>query len=140
MFDDRAIDRLGKWKEFRAALEDSNSPLEDVTLLWSKAPFVSDYLDPNSPEDWPDPWHLILDNRLDGLAISLGMLYTLKLTQRFMDTPCEIHKSVSEGDSRYFLLVDKRYLLNYKYREVVSVEDLEGGFKPNLIYPKQTSL
>ena len=80
VFDSYGTDRLTKWKQFRDSLETSATPLEDVAELWSHAPFVSPYLDPQNPAEWPDPWHLILDLRLDDLAIALGMLYTIKLT------------------------------------------------------------
>lgn len=128
MFDLYGNDRLIKWKEFRTDLENSQSPLDDLAKLWAQAPFVNSYIDPNNVEEWPDPWHLILDNRYDDLAIVLGMLYTLKLTQRFMDAPCEIHMSMSETDrdQKYFLLVDNRHILNLRYREVTDVDTIKN--------------
>jgi hypothetical protein len=120
MFDLYGNERLTEWKKFRDSLEISNDPLTAVAELWARAPFVSPYLDPQTPSEWPDPWHLVLDNKLDELAISLGMLYTLKLTQRFIATDCEIHMSMPSGktDSSFYLIVDKKYLLNYEPRVV----------------------
>ena len=116
VFNEHGTDRLAAWKEFREGLETSEHPLEDVANLWSQAPFVSPYLDPNNPEEWPDPWHLILDLRLDDLAIALGMLYTIKLTRRFMHSKSEIHKPIltEKQEPTYFLIVDQKYVLNYK--------------------------
>lgn len=130
-------DRLAAWKEFRDSLESSDNPLLDVAKLWSQAPFVSPYLNPNNSSEWPDPWHLVLDNRLDDLAITLGMLYTIKLTQRFIDTPCEIHISMSPNnkEANHFLVVDNMYVLNKEYKEVVSVNEL-SGLKTNIIWSK----
>jgi hypothetical protein len=130
VFDVYGNDRLTDWKQFRDRLETSLHPLQDVAELWSHAPFVSNYLDPLTPTEWPDPWHLILDLRLDDLAIALGMLYTIKLTHRFIDTECEIHKFIfpKKTESQYLLLVDKKYVLNLEYNTVVDVErmiDLE---------------
>ena len=127
MFDLYGNDRLTEWKKFRDSLETSNSPLEDVAELWSRAPFVNPYLDPNTPSKWPDPWHIVLDNKLDELAISLGMLYTIKLTQRFMETVCEIHMSMPDknDEPRFFLVVDNEYVLNYEPRRVHGLEVLE---------------
>ena len=127
MFNLYGNDRLTEWKKFRDSLETSNSPLEDVAELWSRAPFVNPYLDPNTPSEWPDPWHIVLDNRLDELAISLGMLYTIKLTQRFMGSVCEIHMSMPDknDESRFFLVVDNEYVLNYEPRRVHGLEVLE---------------
>ena len=46
MFDLYDNDRLIKWKQFRDSIETSQTPLEDVAHLWSRAPFVSSYLNP----------------------------------------------------------------------------------------------
>lgn len=134
MFDLYGNDRLTAWKQFRDSLENSNTPFEDVAEFWSHAPFVSSYLDPNNPAEWPDPWHLVLDLRLDDLAISLGMLYTLQLTRRFMETDYEIHTSMlpKENMLKYFLVVDKKYALNLDYKTVVSMDDL--SMNTNMIW------
>lgn len=134
MFDLYGNDRLTAWKQFRDSLENSNTPFEDVAEFWSHAPFVSSYLDPNNPAEWPDPWHLVLDLRLDDLAISLGMLYTLQLTRRFMETDYEIHTSMlpKENMLKYFLVVDKKYALNLDYKTVVSMDDL--SMNTNIIW------
>ena len=127
VFDRHGTDRLAAWKEFRDSLEISNQPLEDVAELWSHAPFVSAYLDPKNPAEWPDPWHLILDLRLDDLAIALGMLYTIKLTQRFMDAECEIHTSMplDKKEPLYILVVDQKHVLNLEYKNVVDISELK---------------
>lgn len=135
MFDLQGTERLAEWKRFRDSLETSQRPLEEVAAFWGKAPFVSRYLNPNNPTEWPDPWHLVLDNRLDDLAIALGMLYTIKLTRRFMGSQCEIHTSLGPDDKepRYILLVDNEYVLNLDWADVVSKERLQGS-KTNLLY------
>ena len=126
MFDSSPNERLAKWKQFRDTLETSNNPLKDVAEFWSHAPFVSDFLDPQKPNSWPDPWHLILDGRFDDLAIALGMLYTLQLTQRFMVARFEIHMSIVSQNKlpNYWLIVNGRYALNYHFKEVVAVEQV----------------
>jgi hypothetical protein len=126
VFNSSPNERLAEWKQFRDTIEISNTPLEDVAELWSHAPFVSSFLDPRFPNTWPDPWHLILDGRFDDLAIVLGILYTLQLTQRFMSSHFEIHMSiVSQNKSpNYWLVVDGNYALNYHYKEVVAVDQV----------------
>lgn len=128
-------DRLLEWKEFRDSLETSEHPLEDVAELWSHCPFVSAYLNPHTPAEWPDPWHLILDLHLDDLAIALGMLYTIKLTQRFIDTKCEIHMSMPQNKNEpvYMLIVDGKYVLNFEYKGVIDIENL-GNIKTSLLW------
>jgi hypothetical protein len=130
-------ERLAAWKQFRDNLESSKAPFLDVAEFWAQAPFVSSYLDPHSSTEWPDPWHLVLDLRLDNLAIALGMLYTIKLTQRFIDTPCEIHMSMSPNnkEANYFLVVDNKYVLNKEYKNVVGIDELKG-LKTNIIWSK----
>jgi hypothetical protein len=130
-------DRLVEWKRFRDSIETSDDPLKDVAALWGTAPFVNPYLNPNDPSKWPDPWHLVIDSRLDDLAIALGMLYTIKLTRRFMDTQCEIHTSMRPGDKepKYILLVDNQFVLNLDWSSVVNYEKLDG-YKTSLLYSK----
>lgn len=126
VFDCYDQDRLAAWKQFRDTLEISNSPLENVAEFWSHAPFVSPYLDYQNPNSWPDPWHLILDSRLDQLAIALGMLYTIKLTQRFASIPCEIYRiKASQKEYSYALVVDSQFVLNYEYNQVVGINSLD---------------
>ena len=128
VFDQFGTDRLAAWREFRESLETSEHPLDDVAKLWSHAPFVSPYLDPQNPTEWPDPWHLILDLRLDDLAIALGMLYTIKLTRRFIDTDCEIHMSMSseKDDPLYVLIVAGKHVLNLSYGTVVDIDQMKS--------------
>jgi hypothetical protein len=137
VFDSYGTDRLTKWKQFRDSLETSATPLEDVAELWSHAPFVSPYLDPQNPSEWPDPWHLVLNSDLDELAIVLGMLYTIKLTSRFIGTPCEIHMSMllNKKEPAYLLIVDNKHVLNLEYNTVVDVEELKR-FNTSMIWSK----
>ena len=128
VFDEYGTKRLAVWRQFRESLETSPTPLEDVAELWCHAPFVSPYLDPQLPTEWPDPWHLMLDLRLDDLALVLGMLYTIKLTQRFIDTKCEIHMSMcpEKNSTQYLLLVDNSHVLNLDHGTVVEKQRLES--------------
>ena len=135
MFNKYGTDRLLEWKQFRDHIEVSTDPLKDVANFWGNAPFVSSYLNPQNPSEWPDPWHLVLDSRLDDLAIALGMLYTIKLTRRFMDSKCEIHTSMSPNEKypRYILIVDNEYVLNLEYKEVVSITQVDQA-KTSMIW------
>jgi hypothetical protein len=141
VFNLHGVDRIAEWKKFREKLEDSLTPLEDVASLWSHAPFVNPYLDPHRPESWPDPWRLLIDLKLDDLAISLGMLYTLKLTQRFMGTPIEIHMSMLPGEKeyKYPVIVDNCYVLNWEYNTVSPISSIQN-VKTTLIFSKPGSI
>jgi hypothetical protein len=120
VFDLTGNERIVEWKKFRNQLETSEAPLSEVAVYWSRAPFVNDFLDPNDPSKWPDPWHLVLDNRYDDLAISLGIAYTLKLTTRFMIENIEIHMSIlDDKKGKKYPVTIGDYALNWSYREVV---------------------
>ena len=127
MFNLYGNERLTEWKRFRDSLESCNDPLTRVAELWATAPFVNPYIDPKNPNEWPDPWHLVLDSKLDELAISLGMLYTIKLTQRFMDSNCEIHKSMLPNnlEPSFYLVVDQQHVMNYEPRLVHNISVLD---------------
>ncbi len=133
MFDLDQTSKLKAWKEFRQALETSETPLQDVATLWSRAPFVNPFLDPNNPSKWPDPWKLILDGKFDELAIALGICYTLTLTERFKDQKIEIHTSMFSGESRYIVVVNNCDVLNLFCREVTNVGEITDG--SNKIWP-----
>lgn len=126
MFNLYHSDRIKAWKEFRDQLEVSQCPCQDVAEFWALAPFVNSYLDPHNPKSWPDPWRLVLEGRYDNLAITLGMLYTLKLTTRFMDTPYEIHMSMplNEKDQNFFLVIDHSDVLNFEYKQSLKLNDI----------------
>lgn len=127
MFNLYGNERLIEWKKFRNSLESCSDPLTRVAELWATAPFVNPYLDSKNPNEWPDPWHLVLDSKLDELAISLGMLYTIKLTQRFIKTKCEIHMLVIPGKNQaeFVLVVDDVYVLNHACRTVCNIEKIK---------------
>lgn len=134
MFDLYTNERLAEWKRFRDHLETSSEPFQDVANLWSKAPFVSKYLDPNKPSSWPDPWKLILDGNFDDLAISLGMLYTIKLTERFKNSSCEIYQT-TDSEKKSFLVIDNSTILNWQYRSVDVINSV-SGVESKLIWAK----
>jgi hypothetical protein len=119
-FDCHGIERLAEWKKFRDYLEVCEQPYHTLIEYWIKAPTVSEYLDPHDIASWPDPWKLILDLKLDNLAIVLGMLYTLKLTKRFMDSKFEIHMTIPKNrtEADYFLSIADHCTLDHQMRSV----------------------
>jgi len=119
------LERIKAWKEFRHSLETSQQPLLDVADFWAQAPFVNNYMQDIQPSQWPGPWDLVLTDNLDDLAIVLGMCYSLKLTKRFSNSLCEIHKSaIDKKVFRYFLAVDSLFVLNLEYRNIATYEEL----------------
>lgn len=126
MFNLYGTDRLTEWKRFRDSLETSVQPFQDVAEYWSHAPFVNRYLKPDDTSSWPDPWKLILDGKFDDLAISLGMLYTIKLTDRFKNSIFEIYQTV-DNEKKSFLMIDNTSILNWQYRSVTTPSDISNA-------------
>jgi hypothetical protein len=124
VFDYYELQRIEKWKEFRDALETSETPFEDVVNLWSKAPFVNKYLNPYNYTSWPNPWELLVDGKFDELALVIGMTYTIKLTERFKNSNIKICLVPDTKDITYFLIVDDRYVLNYEYRKILLIDQI----------------
>jgi hypothetical protein len=136
VFDSHGIERLTEWRRIRDEIEKDKDPLSIVSKIWSQAPFVNQYLDHTDPESWPDPWHLVLDSKFDNLAIVLGMLYTLQLTERFSREDYKIY--MTQNDSRnpeFCLSISDRYVLNLRYGEISNVESLKN-IQPSMIYQR----
>lgn len=120
MFDLSGTERLTEWRKIRDNLTDSNSPYHYVLDVWKRAPLVNPYLDPTDFGSWPDPWHLILDNRYDELALALGIVYTLGLSERFMSTEIEIHMSIPESKITDYFVVCENTAIDVGCREIRS--------------------
>lgn len=118
MFDLDGTERLTEWRRIRDQLTSDDNPYRTVLEVWKRAPLVNQYLDPNDPGSWPDPWHLILDNRYDDLALALGIVYTLGLSERFMSTEIEIHMSIPDSKNRDFFVATKEVVVDVGCREL----------------------
>lgn len=133
----RVNDRLAEWKDFRHSL--SNLPLaeaiEELNQLWSTAPFVTYYLDPSDPTNWPDPWTLLAENYYCNVAKSLGILYTIYFTSH-KTVPMELrtYYDYKEKNRYHVAWIDKgKYILNYYPFETVNTQQIEEQ-KLDLLY------
>ena len=126
MFNSFGIERLVKWKALRDTIETAIDPMAVCAQAWAYAPFVSTYLDPLDAGSWPDPWQLIINSKYDSLAIALGMLYTLNLTNRFADEDFKIYMTLAmpNHQKEFYLLVANQYVLNLEYSSVSTLEKL----------------
>jgi len=124
VFNSYGIERLAKWKALRDTIETACNPMAVCAQAWAYAPFVSTYLDPLDAGSWPDPWQLIINSKYDSLAITLGMLYTLNLTNRFADEDFKIYMESFAQRKEFYLLVANQYVLNLEYSSVSTLEKL----------------
>ena len=120
-------DRLRDWKEFRTQL--SSLTLEEALTktnhLWSYAPYVAHYLDPNLKEQFPDPWTLLHENYYCDLAKALGMLYTLYLCDHYSNSIKElelkIYKNPTNQDIFNTVWINEgKYILNLEFNTIVN--------------------
>jgi hypothetical protein len=137
-------ERLREWKSFRQKI--SQLPIEqacqEVTHLWSYAPYFNHYLDPdqkNSHVPWPDPWTLLYENCYCDLAKSLGMLYTLYLSDH-RPQDIELIVALDTASRQTYNLVKLckgKYILNFMFDTVVNKKQLPTTLSTNYQYTAQ---
>lgn len=135
MWDLRPEERLREWKSFRLAINKMNleQALEKTSHLWSYAPYVSHYLSPDLPQEWPDPWTLIHENYYCDLAKALGMFYTVYLCDHYKQIKhlkLQVYKNPTNLDMHYIVSINQgKYILNLVFDTIVNkssiAKDLE---------------
>ena len=115
---------LAEWKSLRKRISTENLDvaISEVSKFWSYAPFVSHYLEPDNPGDWPNPWQLLDDNYFCDLAKALGMFYTLGLSSHGSSIDIELRIYVDPNNNYSHLVwIDQgKYIVNYWHDEVVN--------------------
>ena len=129
MWAERPNNRIIIWREFRERISklQKEQALEETARFWGTCPISTQYLAADLPEDWPDPWMLLHDNYYDDIAITLGMVYTLTLaSDQFDDAEIRIlcHSSGAVFHTAWF--ENGKYIINYEYGTVVSLNDLQS--------------
>jgi len=132
-------DRILEWRLWRKTLDTMSwqDCLTEVNNSWSLAPRVNHYLIPDMVEDWPTPWELINDNIYCDLAVSLGIYYTLSLTDHILaDTAqLEIYKTTN-GWINLCSVEQGLYMLNYSPFSIVNKSIFPIKERPTFIYSK----
>ena len=110
MFDKTYEDRLVSWSAFRASLENSKDPIQDV-------------IDRYRP------------NLKMTLFPVLGMCHSLQLTDCFNRSSFEIHITTDykESASYYILIVDK-YVIGYYNNSYTAIDNLPDSLVAQKIY------
>lgn len=125
MFLKKYEDRLVEWKNFRDAIETSQTPIEDTIEFWSEAPISSIATDPYNQETWPDPWQMIEENIFCPFVKILAICYTLQLTERFSGTEPEIHiVHDTDRSETKTLLFFKEFCIGYDENKVTQRKNL----------------
>lgn len=119
--------RLLSWREFRERISklSKEEAILETARLWSQAPISNQYLAADLIRDWPDPWNLIHYNQYDDISVTLGMVYTLTLADdRFNDVELVVLKDSSGNMLHTAWFEDGKYIVNYRYNEVSTLNDL----------------
>lgn len=125
MFKLSTNERLSRWKQFRASLNDLSlgDAIRQTNDLWHSCPFIPFYLDDEDPNSWPDPWQLIEENYYCELAKALGIIYTLHLSKHQHDLEPEIriyYDSTTKYSYHLVYLCRGKYVLNMVEGEIVN--------------------
>ena len=136
MWNLRPEERLRKWRSFRKKISDLNldESLIETSKLWCYAPYVTHYLSPDLVDDWPDPWTLIHENYYCDLAKSLGMLYTLYLSDHYNKTidnlEIRVYKNLENNDVTNTVWVNQgKYILNLMFNTVVNKTLVDDNYQ-----------
>jgi hypothetical protein len=115
--------RILDWKNFRDSLDVMTEfdAINATNDFYNTAPISSQYYCADFPEQWPDPWQLIVDNYYDDIAKALGMLYTLYYTKHKILGEIRCYRD-NDASKEYNLswLGDGKYILNYNLQVLVN--------------------
>ena len=143
MFKLPASERLVRWREFRKSLSalSFDQALESTAAFWHQCPFSPYYLDPEHPEQWPDPWTLVEENWYCDIAKALGILYTIKFTVH--DPAVELRVYVDPETKYNYNLVwidEGKYVLNLVDGEVLNKAHIAQTLVLKTRYTKELNL
>lgn len=132
MWNLKPLDRLLYWKNFREGLKflTLDECLIETSHLWSFAPFVNHYLDIDSCRNWPDPWSLLHENFYCDLAKTLGMFYTIALSEHGGNKlSLSILQHKKKKDQINIVTVNDEWILNYEFNSVVNSKKVSKNYQ-----------
>lgn len=137
MFNLSIDDRLSSWSKFRADLDHSTQPLEDVWEFWKQAPYIpyNNKIDPYHQAAWPSPWEIIVDNKYDDFTKALMIGWTLKLSNRYKNDVIDLRTYIDNSkNSIYNVICVNEWLINYSDNGPITIEKMPDSFSlQNLI-------
>ena len=139
MFQLKTEDRLRSWREFRYSINNLNleQALRRTVELWARAPFTPYNLDINTPENWPDPWQLVEENVYCDIAKSLGIMYTIMLTDHRSELTAEF-RCYQDDETRYEYNLswfnDGKYITNLVDNEIINIKQFNESLKLLHVY------
>ena len=120
-FDVPPDQRIPQWRSWRESLSpDPIVALKEIASTWGRVPLKSYYLTPDSAEDWPSPWQLVHDNLYCDLSVSLGMFYSIVLSDTFEKDPVIAIYLDNSAWINVLYYDNKKYVLNWNHSGVVN--------------------
>ena len=104
MFDKKFEDRLRIWHDFRATLSNDPNPIQSAIDFWNQAPYAIRNIDPYDNSTWPDPWQMIEENSYCEYTKTLAIVYTLQLTDLFVDWQPVFKVGLDKSQSRLYYM------------------------------------
>jgi hypothetical protein len=135
MFNKPYEERLSLWREFRASLEVSKTPIEDAIAFYNQAQPSRLNVDPWEQSTWPDPWELLKENVYCEFNRVLGVCYSLQLCDCFKGSKFEIHICTDNNLGYVYLLQVDNKIIGWDDANVVDKDDLPKDLKSQLSYP-----
>lgn len=117
--------RLGLWRQFRKQLADMSymERLQETVDFWKMAPMSGMHTDIYDPNTWLGPWDFIWQGEYDENSIALAIAYTLQL-ESYADCEIWLVQNTKQSYINLIVSVDNKYILNYNYGIVNSIEDI----------------
>lgn len=134
MFNKTYEERLILWRKFRASLETSETPIEDVIMFYKQAPQCKLHTNPWDQSTWPNPWEVLKENEYCDFTRVLAICYSLQLTDCFKGSNFEIHISTDNSLGYVYLLSVDNKIIGWD-DGVVDKKDLPKDLESQLIYP-----
>lgn len=134
MWNKNTSERLAQWRDFRKKIDHMtiDQAVTETAEFWRSCPFSPYYLDPATPNQWPDPWQLIMENYYCDIAKCLGILYTIYLSMHgeHHDAEIRIYRDADTG-LMYNLAVfsQGKYVVNLLDDGIVNINSIPGSLK-----------
>lgn len=121
-------DRLAAWVQLRERCQSVPLPscLSAINLWWQSSPWRPYYLHWDDRQTWPDPWQLLADDVFCDVARALGMLYTVRMLERF---DCADAYLVQTDQNNLVLVDQGKYVLNWAPDVVVNIQSQTFNIK-----------
>ena len=103
--------------------------LQTINDWWMSSPWCPYLLHWDDRQNWPSPWDLLTENRLCGLARSLGIAYTILLLRR-ADTGSVLLAVTDQGN--LVLGDDGKYILNWNSGHMLNIHSTNIAIKRTL--------